>query len=245
MNCALLIGKKNSSGLPGKNVMKILGRPMVEYSLMAASHSRFIDAIYVSTDCPEIKRIASLYGAKIISREEELCQGDTPTEHVFRHGYDFICRDSGRPKMISLMFANSPDVTSMLLDEGFSMLEKNEEVDAVVSVSKFNMFSPMRARKVDEKGLTEPLLDIESIANSFDRDAMGDIYYCDFGVQVVRPERCLEEGSVNAAPFRWLGKTQLAMKRDIGFDVDFKWQVPVVEMWLSENGFTVDETPYD
>ena len=42
-NCALLIGKHNSGSVPGKNYMEILGRPAVEYPLLAASHCDCID----------------------------------------------------------------------------------------------------------------------------------------------------------------------------------------------------------
>ena len=67
-NCALLIGKHNSGSVPGKNYMEILGRPAVEYPLLAASHCKQIDKIYVSTDSPIIMKIASDFGAEIIER---------------------------------------------------------------------------------------------------------------------------------------------------------------------------------
>ena len=52
-----MIGKKNNRGFPGKNTYKVLGRPLCEYPLIAAKKSKFIDQIYVSTDCEKIKKI--------------------------------------------------------------------------------------------------------------------------------------------------------------------------------------------
>ena len=50
MNIALIIGKKKSTGIKGKNVRNILGRPSVEYAFIAAKYS-VVDHIFVSTDC--------------------------------------------------------------------------------------------------------------------------------------------------------------------------------------------------
>ena len=68
--------------------MEILGRPAVEYPLLAASHCKQIDKIYVSTDSPIIMEIASGFGAEIIERPAELARAESPTEFVFQHAYE-------------------------------------------------------------------------------------------------------------------------------------------------------------
>jgi hypothetical protein len=145
------------------------------------------------------------------------------------------------------MFANSPDVLPELLEQGIDLLERDDSLDSVLSVSRYNMFTPLRARRLNDDGTSAPILDLDSlgIPNTFDRDAMGDIYFADFGVQIVRPERCLEEPTAGALPFRWLGRKQGALIKDYGFDVDYPWQFAVVERWLREHGFSETSTPYD
>ena len=59
MICALLLGREGSTGFPGKNVRPVLGRPLVTYPLRAALKATTVDRVYVSTDSPTIKRIAS------------------------------------------------------------------------------------------------------------------------------------------------------------------------------------------
>ena len=51
-----MIGRAGSTGYPGKNVKKVLGRPLCEYPLLAAKKSKFVKKIFVSTDCPKIKK---------------------------------------------------------------------------------------------------------------------------------------------------------------------------------------------
>ena len=247
MNIALIIGKHKSTGIPGKNWRPILGRPMMEYPLMAAYHCKFIDHIFVSTDSPILSEISQKYSTDLIDRPSFLSQPETPTEDVFEHAWNIIKDKFGTNKVnsIALMFANSPDTLPELLQEGIEKLESNPELDSVVSISKYNMFTPLRARKI-LGNISKPILDLDNLGidNTFDRDAMGDIYFCDFGVQIVRPEKCLEDAKGGSLPFRWLGKKQGYLKKEYGFDIDYEWQFPVIEKWLKDHGFTDKKTPY-
>jgi hypothetical protein len=227
--------------------MNILGRPAVEYPLMAAHACSLIDRIFVSTDSPDICRIASKYEAEIIDRPPELARGDSPTELVFEHGYKIIKEKVNDLGYMALMFANGLDVLPEELEKGFNMLDKNPELDSVVSVCQYNMFTPLRARKLNSDGTTEPMLDLENlgIENTFDRDAMGDVYFVDFGIQIVKPDRCLEDPLSGAVPFRWLGHKQGVMVKDFGFDIDAEWQIATMKYWLEEHGFSETNTPYD
>ena len=56
MICAILIGRKGSTGFPGKNKYKYFGRPSFEYPLIAAHNSKYIEKIYVNSDIPEIQK---------------------------------------------------------------------------------------------------------------------------------------------------------------------------------------------
>ncbi|MCL4710540.1 MAG: hypothetical protein KJZ73_04775 [Pseudorhodoplanes sp.] len=247
MIAALVIGKHGSGGIPGKNYMPVVGRPMVEYPLMAAKNNRRIERIFVSTDSPVIKSLGEKYGASIIDRPSDLAKAESPTEFVFEHAYRLIREANGPLKYLCLMFANSPDTLPDYLEKAMTLLDNDDSLDSVVSVSQYNMFTPLRARRLKSDHTTEPVLELDrlGISNTFDRDAMGDIYFCDFGIQVVRPERCLLDATGGALPFRWLGRKQGAIVKDYGFDIDARWQVPVIEQWLRDHGFSETRTPYD
>ena len=60
MNIAIMMGRAGSKGMPNKNFRKINGRAMCEYSLIVAKKSKLIDKIYVTTDCPKIKKISKI-----------------------------------------------------------------------------------------------------------------------------------------------------------------------------------------
>ncbi len=90
MICALMLGREGSIGFPGKNTYPVLGRPLMAHPLLAVKSSRSTDRIYVSTDSPRIKAIASEYGARVIDRPPELCTQQALGEDAYIPGYRFI-----------------------------------------------------------------------------------------------------------------------------------------------------------
>ena len=53
-----MMGRAGSRGFPRKNTIKVLGKPLCEYPLIACKKSKFVKKIYVSTDCKTIKKIS-------------------------------------------------------------------------------------------------------------------------------------------------------------------------------------------
>ena len=105
MIIGLQIGKGTSVGVPGKNVRLTLGRPIMEYPLMAASHCELIDRIFVSTDSDEIAETGKRFGATYIARPSDLAHPDTLTEDVLTHALKVIRQKIGcEPELIALMF---------------------------------------------------------------------------------------------------------------------------------------------
>ena len=106
---ALLIGKKNSTGFPGKTVMKINGLPSCEYGFQAAKRIG-IKNIFVSTDCPVISKIGSKYSAKLIKRPDKLATPESLTEDVLVHAYKEMIKLNSTFEIVVLLFANNPAI---------------------------------------------------------------------------------------------------------------------------------------
>lgn len=244
MICALMIGRAGSTGFPGKNVYKILGRPLCAYPLMAASASQYVDRIFVSTDSDEIKKIASQFKAEIIDRPAELATSSTLSDDVFVHGYreieKRISAERQSIEFLVLLFANAATLTTDFIDQGVSMLRADPSLDGATTTSVYNMYSPIRARKLDQKGRIEPFIPFEAFGDisaiNTSRDSQGDVYYTDGSVTVIRP-KCLEHVEDGLPPHRWMGRYIGAIPSSAGCDVDYEWQVPMVEFWLRKNGF--------
>ncbi|MBI2104114.1 MAG: cytidylyltransferase [Candidatus Omnitrophica bacterium] len=242
--CALMLGREGSTGFPGKNIHPMLGRPLMAYPLLAAKASRSVQRTYLSTDSAAMAAIARGYGAEVIDRPAELCTPQALGEDAFAHGYrvirDELAKAGSAVELMVLLFANAATVTGELIDRGVERLRADPALDSAVSVSRYNMWSPLRARKLGGDGCLHPAVPFEVFGDpatlTCDRDSQGDIYFADMGVSVVRP-RCLERLHDGLLPQRWMGRRIAPIHSEAGCDVDFAWQLPGVEQWLRAHGF--------
>jgi hypothetical protein len=238
---ALLLGRKGSTGLAGKNLRQVLGRPLVAYPLLAAQASVHMDRIFVSTDDPEIAAIGVQHGAEAIDRPPELCTPEALGEDAYRHGYEVIRERLGEEiEMLALLFANAPTVSGELIDRGVETLRADPALDSAVTVSRYNMWSPLRARQLTPAGTLEPFVPFETFGDpatlNCDRDSQGDVWFADMGLSVVRP-RCFDAMEEGLLPQRWMGRRIAPIESWGGCDVDYEWQLPGVEFWLRAHGF--------
>ena len=244
---ALLLGRKGSVGFPGKNTYNVLGKPLMTYPLLAAKRSKFVDTVYISTDDEIIMDIGKEHGAEIIIRPPELCTKEALGEDAYVHGYHAI-RDELESKgktieMMVLLFCNAATILPETIDNGIESLRKNPEYDSAVTVSCYNMWSPLRARKIGPDGLLYPFVPFETFGDprtlNCDRDSQGDVWFADMSVSIVRP-RCLDNLHEGLLPQKWMGQKIYPLKQWGGLDVDYEWQIPQVEYWLKKHGFDSD-----
>ena len=244
MICALMIGRAGSKGLPSKNIKYILGRRLCEYPLIAAKKSKYIKRIFVSTDCRVISKISKKYNATLIKRPKRLASDKALGDHVFEDGYfkikEILKKENKKIKLIVLLFANAATVNAKLIDKGIEILRKKKSFDSAVSTSIYNMWSPLRARKLDKNKTLKPFVPFSTFGNpktlNCDRDSQGDVFYADMSASIVRPY-CLEKLKTGLLPQKWMGKEIAPIFSWGGCDVDYEWQIPMVEFWLKKHNF--------
>src|SRR3989344_8959865 len=88
-----------SKRLPGKNIKKIGGKPMIAHAILAAKKSKYVDRVIVSTDDPAIIKVAKRYGAEVpFIRPAELASDTAGTLPVLQHAVAYIeCRGKFKP----------------------------------------------------------------------------------------------------------------------------------------------------
>ena len=78
---AVILARGGSKGIPKKNIMKILGKPLIKWSIEQALNSSVIEDVYVSSDDSEILECAEESGAIALTRPAEL-SGDQSTSEA-------------------------------------------------------------------------------------------------------------------------------------------------------------------
>src|ERR1051326_1878646 len=185
MIVAIMIGREGSTGFPGKNVMPVLGKPLMAWPLAAAASVAEIERIYVSTDSDRIKAIGREYGARIIDRPAYLCTKEALGEHAYVHAHEVISKElrgEGRePELYVLLMANAPTISAAQLREGIRALRVHPDYVSAVTVSCYNMWSPLRARRIGPDGLLHPFVPFETFGDpktlNSDRDSQGDSWF--------------------------------------------------------------------
>jgi N-acylneuraminate cytidylyltransferase/CMP-N,N'-diacetyllegionaminic acid synthase len=138
--------RSGSKGLPGKNIKRLLGKPLIAYSIEQAKKSRYIDKIIVSTDSRKISKIAQLYGAEIpFIRPKRLATDKAGTIDVLLHAIDWMeNRERYDFDILVLLHANTPLRDTKDIDKSIELLflKKADNIFSVAEAHRnpyFNM----------------------------------------------------------------------------------------------------------
>jgi len=242
MIAAIMIGRKGSSGFPGKNTTNVAGHPMAWWPLEAACKTVEIDTTYVSTDDAEIAEIAVQMGAQTIERPAYLASNEALGEDAYVHAHQVITTELAAKgetaELYVLLMANAVTISSAQLSEGIAALRADATLDSAVSVSCYNMWSPLRARKITDEGILQPFVPFETFGDpatlNCDRDSQGDVWFADMGVSIIRPHN-LDHLETGLLPQKWMGQRIHPIKNVGGLDVDYAFQLPQAQWWLENH----------
>ena len=146
---AVIPARGGSKGIPGKNIKLLAGKPLIAYSIEAASKSRLINRIFVSTDDDKIKQISKKYGAEIIKRPKEMAKDDSPTMDSIIHVLNNLEKKGFVTDIVVLLQPTSPLRTHEDVDNAINLFIKNKDkCDSLVSVCEYD-HSPYWSLKVD------------------------------------------------------------------------------------------------
>jgi len=137
MNIAYIPVRGGSKSIPLKNIKVIAGKPLVYWTVKAASECAAIHKIYVCTDSAAISDTVTAFclpKVEIVGRSEESATDIASTEFgmlEFAHEHIF--------GNIALIQATSPLLTTNDLQKGFDLLAQ-DDVDSVLSVVRQKRF---------------------------------------------------------------------------------------------------------
>jgi len=132
---AIIPARGGSKGLPRKNVLPLLGKPLIAYTIEAARAARSLERIVVSTESVEIAEIARQYGAECsFLRPPELARDETPTLPVLQQALSQLkSTEDYEPEIIVLLQPTSPLRPAADIDRAIALL-KQTGADSVVSL---------------------------------------------------------------------------------------------------------------
>ncbi|MBI5450716.1 MAG: acylneuraminate cytidylyltransferase family protein [Gammaproteobacteria bacterium] len=172
LNTSLVIGlipaRGGSKGVPRKNMRVIAGKPLVDFSILAAQQSSYIDSVYVSSDDQEILQHAHTMGATSVVRPDEFASDTSSAVEVVNHFIGMLPNAllQEDPYIVYLQ-PTSPFRTARHIDDALEqMLAANAQ--SLVSVTKTEK-SPFKMFTLDAEGCLQSLFD-EKLSNARRQD---------------------------------------------------------------------------
>jgi CMP-N-acetylneuraminic acid synthetase len=108
----MIPARSGSKRIPGKNVRRLFGHPMLAYAVSAALNSRLFSQVIVSSEDLTIGRIAEWYGAAFVLRPSELASDSASLVDVARHVLNVLRSRGIEPEAICQCMPNCPLVRS-------------------------------------------------------------------------------------------------------------------------------------
>ncbi|QDC51248.1 acylneuraminate cytidylyltransferase family protein [Candidatus Methylopumilus universalis] len=189
---ALIPGRGGSKGVKRKNLRVVLGKPLIEHTIQAASDSLNIDRIFVSSDDTEILELARENGVDAIKRASMAASDSATAVEVV---YDFLKQIPedlivADPYIIYLQ-PTSPLRKAAHINAAFDVMISSRN-DICISVTKLKK-TPFKSYTLSVEGLLEPIFD-EAMTNA-NRQSLPEVYCPNGAIYIFSLAKFLEHGA--------------------------------------------------
>ena len=172
---AFIFARGGSKGLPGKNIMPLLGKPLIQYSIEVALKTIGIEKVFVSTDDADIATVAQSNGAIVIDRPTELAQDNSPEWLAWKHAINWVKEQYGDFNEFVSLPATSP-LRSVKDVESAILKKSNVGADICIAITPANR-SPYfnMVKKLDNNLIELIIKPVNSIFRRQDSPEVFDI----------------------------------------------------------------------
>lgn len=193
---AVILARGGSKRLPRKNILEFHGKPLLAWSVEAALQSGQYDRVLVSTDDPEIAKIARTFGAEAPFLRDSEADDAAPSSKATLAALKQAEEHWGEQfDIVSQLMANCPlrdaqDIKSTVqnfLDRG---------AEAQISCFRFGWMNPWWAAKLDKHDVPSYLFPEARLSRSQDLPPL----YCPSGAIWVAQVPALKAAKTFYAP---------------------------------------------
>jgi CMP-N,N'-diacetyllegionaminic acid synthase len=96
LNIISICARGGSTGIPGKNIRALLGKPLIGWTIEQAFACGLAERVIVSTDCPAIAQVAREFGAEVpFLRPASLATSEAAKLPVIQHLVGWVEANAG------------------------------------------------------------------------------------------------------------------------------------------------------
>jgi len=229
---AIIPARGGSKGIPGKNIARLAGKPLIAYSIEYSTGCPLISRTIVSTDDSEIADVARKYGAEVpFLRPPELARADTPDYPVFAHALEWLREHEGyTPELVVHLRPTSPLRPPGLIEKAVAMMTQDTEADCLRTVYE-TPITPYKMWRMEGNYL-KPFVQLEEKESyNMPRQDLPEVFWHNGVLDVIRASTILEKHSVS-------GTKILPLLMDDSFltvDIDKPFDLIVAEAAIKLN----------
>lgn len=228
----LIPARGGSKGIARKNLLPILGKPLIQYTIEAALNSKYIDEILVSSEDEEILAFAQKFPrVRALRRPEEFAADSSSPNEVVSHIISMGPFGVGTedPLLVYLQ-PTSPLRTGAHIDASLDMLRLTN-THRLISVTEVNK-SPFKSFKLDLEGKLISLFE-EGLSNARRQD-LPITYHPNGAIYVFTAQDFLMHGS-----FPSNGSIPYVMSAKESVDIDIIDDIATAERILGEKNGSI------
>lgn len=199
---AVILARRGSKGVPGKNMAPVGGRPCLWWTIQAALKASHVSRVIVSTDWPAAASLAREMGAEPIERPADLAGDSATVDAAVRHAV--LDAD---PAPVVILYANVPVRPPDLIDRAVELLGASG-ADSVQSYTAVGKHHPWWTCRVDPgSGRVTPWEGNRLFHGTYRRQDLPPALVPDGGVLVVGRESLFHRiPGVPEGPHAFLGR---------------------------------------
>jgi N-acylneuraminate cytidylyltransferase len=224
---AIIPARAGSKRVPNKNKRVVAGKPLIQYSVDAATNSCYIDRVLISTDDPEL---VSQYGSEYAPfLRPESVSGDRATlVEVIQHALNWLKENENQVfDLFVYLQPTSPLRTSQHLDEAFQLFQQ-KDARGVISVSPLG--HPIEwCNALPDNLSMDAFLDREAVKRSQD---YRPYYMLNGAIYILSVKDFLLEGQI----FLKSGTYAYIMNKYHSVDIDDEDDLRLAELLLNSHG---------
>jgi len=225
---AVIAARGGSKGLPQKNILPVVDKPLIAYSIEAALKSSLLDRTIVSTDDDEIAEVAKRFGAEIpFLRPSQLAEDDSLAQPVIAHAAQWLEEHEGYlPDYLMLLQPTSPLRTANDIDNAITIALEND-ADGVVGLCH-TKHHPYWTKQVAEDGQISNFVPLDQAYDR--RQTLPPAYAVNGAMYLVKRQVLLEQETF------YTDKTYAyIMPVERSLDVDTTWDLHIAELILRDD----------
>lgn len=236
---ALLTGRGNNT-LKDKNVLPVLGKPLLYYPAMAAKACNLITDFYVSSDDEKILDAAAACGYKKIVRPAELALPTSQHIDAIKHALMVMKEDGVVPDILVVLLANSGIVKKDWIEESIQYILRDNTTSAAVPVLLEMDNHPFRSKRLREDGCLDTWFDFREKNISTNRQDLPMNFVLCHNFWTLNLKESIYSTQKGQQPWTFMGNKIRPIVVKESFDVHDEEDIIKTEKWILQEGISYE-----